>query len=284
MLINSAKLGDFGLYFLHDGEFWLDAGGYFGVIPKVIWSKLIDTDDLNRTVLKSNPMLVKTGEHNVIIDPGLGNKYTEKQKKIWKISNEPSIVDSLKVIGMIPDDIDAVVATHLHFDHMGASTRLDEAGNAVPLFKNAVHYIQKGEWEDATHPDERTKGTYFLENYVPLMDAGLVKLIDGDVEVLPGISVEVTGGHTKHHQIIFIRSKGETAVYFGGIVSSINHVRVAYTMGFDLYPVEIMEQRKKLYKRAIEENWLICLEHDPEYPAIRIKEGERHYTYEPYQF
>ncbi|RKZ31348.1 MBL fold metallo-hydrolase [bacterium] len=283
-MIKSTKIGDYEVFFLHDGEFWLDGGGYFGVIPKVMWERLVAPDEKNRVVLKSNPMLVKTGEHNVLIDPGLGNKYNEKQVKIWKIKNEPSVIDSLAQIGMTPDDIDIVVATHLHFDHMGASTRWQEPGVAVPVFKNATHYIQRGEWEDATHPDVRTKGTYFLENYVPLMEAGLVELIDGDVEIVPGISVEVTGGHTKHHQIVFARSRGETAVYFGGIVSSINHVRIAYTMGFDLYPVEIMQKRRELYERAIAENWLVCLEHDPDYPAIHIKFDGKHYSYEPYQF
>ncbi len=283
-MIKKTKIGDFELYFLNDGEFWLDGGGYFGVIPKVLWSKMVTPDEKNRVVIKSNPMLVKTPEHNVLIDPGLGNKWTEKQIKIWKIKNEPSVIESLAEIGMTPDDIDVVVATHLHFDHMGAGTRFDENGKAIPVFRNAVHYIQRGEWEDATHPNERTKGTYFLENYMPLHEAGLVKLIDGNVKVVPGISVEVTGGHTKHHQIIFAKSQGETAVYFGGITSSVNHVRVAYTMAFDLYPVEIMESRRELYPRAIEENWLVCLEHDPDYPAIYIKHDGKHYTYEPYEF
>ncbi len=282
--VKSAPLGSFRLFFLHDGEFWLDGGGYFGVVPKVIWSKLVTPDEKNRVVLKSNPMLIKTPSHNVLVDPGLGNKYTEKQKKIWKIKNEPSVVESLAAIGLTPDDIDVVVLTHLHFDHSGACTRFDEAGRVVPTFRRAKHFIQRGEWEDATHPDERTKGTYFLENYVPLQEAGLVEFLDGDAEIVPGVSVVVTGGHTKHHQIIFARSQGKTAVYLGGIVSSVNHIKIAYTMAFDLYPVEVMEWRRKLYPKAIEENWIICLEHDPQYPAIYIRRGEKDYTFEPYNF
>lgn len=280
-MIKSTNIGDYRIYFLHDGEFWLDGGGYFGVIPKVLWSRFVTADEKNRVMLKSNPLLVKTGEHNVLIDPGLGNKYNDKQRRIWKIKNEPSIVESLAEIGMTTDDIDIVVATHLHFDHMGASTKFDDNGEVVPVFRNARHYIQRGEWEDAINPDERTKGTYFLENYVPLMENGIVELIDGNVEIVPGISTEVTGGHTKHHQIIFIKSKGETAVYFGGIVSSVNHIKLAYTMGFDLYPVEVMQRRRELYPRAIEENWLVCLEHDPDYPAIYIEYDGKDYTYKP---
>jgi len=283
-MIKSINIGEFELHFLHDGEFWLDGGGYFGVIPKVLWSRMVTPDEKNRVVLKSNPLLVKTDNNNILIDPGLGNKYNEKQAKIWNIKNEPSVVDSLAEIGMTPEDIDIVIATHLHFDHMGASTKFDESGKVVPVFKNAVHYIQKGEWEDAVNPNERTKGTYFLENYVPLQEAGLVEFLHGDSEIIPGVSVEVTGGHTKYHQIILIKSKGETAAYFGGIVSSVNHIKLAYTMGFDLYPLEIMDRRRELYERAIEENWLVCLEHDLDYPAIYIKRGDKDYTYEPYVF
>ncbi|MBN1754964.1 MBL fold metallo-hydrolase [bacterium] len=284
MKIESTKVGEFDLFFLHDGEFWLDAGGYFGVIPKVIWQKLVETDELNRTVLKSNPLLVCNGEHNVLIDPGLGGKYNDRQVKIWKIKNQASVIESLNALGLTPEDIDVVVATHLHFDHVGSCTRWDKDGKAVPVFPNAIHYIQKAEWEDATHPDERTKGTYFPENYLPLQENALIKLIEGNKEILPGISVEVTGGHTRAHQIIFIRSGGQTAVYFGGIVSSVNHVKLAYTMAFDQYPVEIMQQRKKLYKRAIAEDWMVILEHDPNHRAIRIKQSERDFEFDTIKF
>ncbi len=279
-MVKKHQLGNYELFFLHDGSFWLDGGGYFGVVPKVIWQKLIQPDELNRVKLNINPLLVRTPEHNILIDPGQGNKFTEKQKKIFGINYEPSLEQSLAEIGLTPDDIDIVVATHLHFDHVGACTKFDESDNIVPTLKNAIHYFQKDEWEDATHPNERTKGTYFLENYVPLKEAGLVRLIEGNIEVIPGISVEITGGHTKHHQIIFIKSEGETAVYFGGIVSAVTHIKIPYTMGFDLYPVEIMEKRKELYQRAIEENWLVCLEHDPINRAGNIKFDGRNYQFE----
>ncbi|MCK4339817.1 MAG: MBL fold metallo-hydrolase [Candidatus Cloacimonetes bacterium] len=270
-IVKNLKLGDFELFFLRDGSFWLDGGGYFGIVPKIIWEKLVYVDEFNRVKLNSNPLLVRTGKQNVLIDPGLGNKYSEKQKNIFKIDYEPSIAQSLAEIGMNPDDIDVVVATHLHFDHMGACTKYDN-GKIVPTFKNAIHYVQKGEWEDATHPNQRTKGTYYLENYVPLMDAGLVKLVEGNVEIIPGFSVEVTGGHTRHHQIVFAKSNGKIAVYFGGILPAVTHLKIPYTMGFDLYPVEVMERRRELYQRAVKENWLVCLEHDPESRAGYIRQ------------
>ena len=278
-IVKNLKLGDFELFFLRDGEFWLDGGGYFGIVPKVIWSNLVTPDELNRVKLNSNPLLVKTDKHNVLIDPGLGNKYSVKQKKIFKISYEPSIEKCLNEIGMTADDIDIVVATHLHFDHVGGCTKIENE-KIVPTYKNAIHYFQKNEWEDATHPNQRTKGTYYLENYVPLMEAGLVKLVEGNVEIISGISVEVTGGHTKYHQIVFAKSKGETAVYFGGILSAVTHIKIPYTMGFDLYPVDIMKKRQELYQRAIKENWLVCLEHDPENRAGYFKFDGKNYQFE----
>jgi glyoxylase-like metal-dependent hydrolase (beta-lactamase superfamily II) len=278
-IVKHCKLGDFDLFFLRDGSFWLDGGGYFGIVPKVIWQKLVEPDELNRVKLHINPLLVRTDQHNILIDPGLGNKYSDKQKKIFRMNYEPSLEQSLAEINMTTDDIDVVVATHLHFDHVGACTKFDSSGNVIPAFKNAVFYFQKAEWEDATHPNERTKGTYFLENYVPLQEAGLVQFIEGNTEVVPGISVEISGGHTKHHQIIFIKSQGETAAYFGGIVSAVTHLKIPYTMGFDLYPLEIMEKRRELYARAIKENWLVCLEHDPEHRAGYIRFDGKNYHF-----
>lgn len=280
-IVKKIKLGDFELFFLRDGEFWLDGGGFFGVVPKVIWQKLTTPDELNRVKLNSNPLLVKTDKHNVLIDPGLGNKYSAKQQKIFKIKYQPTLENSLAEIGMTADDIDIIVATHLHFDHVGACTKI-ENGKIVPTFKNAIHYFQKNEWEDATHPNERTKGTYFLENYLPLMEAGLVKLIEENVKIVPGISVEITGGHTQYHQIVFAKSNGKIASYWGGILPAVTHIKIPYTMGFDLYPVEIMQKRKELYKRAIEENWLVCLEHEVENPFgyIRLTEDGKNYYFE----
>lgn len=279
-IVKNFILGDFELLFLRDGAFWLDGGGYFGIVPKVIWQKLIYSDELNRVKLHINPLLVRIGTHNILIDPGLGNKYSDKQKNIFNMDYEPSLEQSLAEINMTTDDIDVVVATHLHFDHVGACTKFDSSGNVIPTFKNAGFYFQKDEWEDATHPNERTKGSYFLENYVPLKEAGLAKFIEGNSEIVPGISVEVTGGHTKHHQIIFIKSKGETAVYFGGIVPAVTHLKIPYTMGFDLDPITIMEKRKELYGRAIKENWLVCLEHDPENRAGYITFDGKNYQFD----
>lgn len=290
--VKKIRLGNFELFFLRNGSFWLDGGGCFGIVPKIIWRKLVYADELNRVKLDSNSLLIRTDEHNILIDPGLGNKYSEKQKKIFRIENKPSIDQSLTELGITSDDIDIVIATHLHFDHIGAFTKYDNQSdiqgdrNIVPSFPNAIHYIQKGEWQEAISPNERTKGTYFITNYMPLMDAGLVKLIEGNQEICPGISVEITGGHTKYHQIVFIKSQANIAVYLGDIMPTANHIKVAYTTGFDLYPVEVMRKKRELYQRAIDENWIVCLDHDSKNCAgyIRQTPDAKNYTFQPYEF
>lgn len=279
-MIKSHRLGECTLYFLHDGDFKVDCGSYFGIVPRVMWEKIVEFDELSRCTLHLCPLLVVTPEHHILIDPGIGDKFTDKQIRIYGIDRSTTLQSSLKEIGLSTDDIDFVIPTHLHFDHFGAATRYDEDGNAVPVFGNAVHVIQKGEWEEATHPDERTKGTYFLENYVPLQSHRLVRFIEGDTEISPHVSVEVTGGHTRWHQAVFIRSEGETAVYTGDILPDVNHLQIAYVAAMDQYPVEMMQRRREYYRKAIDEKWLLCLDHDPNHRAGYLSYDGKKYHFE----
>jgi glyoxylase-like metal-dependent hydrolase (beta-lactamase superfamily II) len=280
-MIQSFSLGNCQLFFLHDGAFSIDCGSLFGIVPKIIWEKLVNADELNRCEITINPLLVKTPEHHVLIDPGLGDKYSEKLRFIYNIKKEKSIVDSLIEINLKPEDIDIVIATHGHFDHIGAGTKANEHGKIVPTFPNAKYYFQKGEWEDASNPDERTKATYFKENFIPLQEHGLVELIDGEVQILPQIRVEKTGGHTKHHQMVIIESDGKTAVYPGDILPSTFHLPIPYVMALDLYPVEVMEVKRKLYQRAIDRNWLVIIDHGENVRAGHIRFEEKKYHFDP---
>jgi len=279
-MIQSIQLGNCQLFFLDDGAFSLDCGALFGIVPKIIWEKLVNADEMNRCEITINPLLVKTPEHHVLIDPGLGDKYSEKLLFIYNIKRDKTLLDSLKEISLKPEDIDIVIATHAHFDHIGAGTKVNENGEIVPTFPNARYYFQKGEWEDALNPDERTKATYFKENFLPLQEHGLVELIDGDVQILPQIRVEKTGGHTKHHQMVIIESNDKTAVYPGDILPSRHHLPIPYIMALDLYPVEVMEAKRKLYKRAIDGNWLIIIDHGEEIRAGHIRFDGKKYNFE----
>ncbi|MGQ9559798.1 MAG: MBL fold metallo-hydrolase [Candidatus Oleimicrobiaceae bacterium] len=274
------RLGDCELFFLRDGAFWLDGGAYFGVVPKPLWEKIAQPDAQNRVRLCINPLLVRTPEHLVLIDPGLGDKWSDRQREIYCIERTPSLQESLALYGFSPKDIEIVIATHLHFDHVGACT-VSEQGGVVPAFPNARHYFQRGEWEDAVAPNERTRAAYQSADFVPLQQSGLVELIDGPCQIVPHVTVEVTGGHTRCHQVVFIECQGQKAVYLGGILPATSHMPIAYTMGFDLYPMTVMDTRRALYRRAAAERWLVCLEHDCAVPAGHIAlEGEK-FVFQP---
>jgi len=271
------QLGDCTLYFLRDGAFWLDGGGYFGVVPKVLWERLMCPDERNRVRLAINPLLVRTGECLILIDPGLGDKWDDRQRAIYRIERTPSLHQTLAAHGFTPEDIDIVIATHLHFDHVGACTVPGEDGRVVPAFPKARYLFQEGEWADAVRPNERTRAAYVSADFVPLAEAGQVQFLHGSSEIVPGVRVEITGGHTRCHQIVLIESQGQVAAYLGGILPSVSHLPIAYTMGFDLYPVTVMDMRRELYERAISEKWLVCLEHDCAVRAGYIsREGEKY--------
>ena len=279
-MIKSLSLGNCQLFFLDDGAFSIDCGILFGIVPKIIWEKLVNADEMNRCEITINPLLVKTAVHHVLIDPGLGDKYSEKLRYIYNIKREKTIEDSLKEINLKLENIDIVIATHGHFDHIGAGTKANDDGKIIPTFPNARYYFQRGEWEDANNPDERTKATYFKENFLPLQEHGLVELIDGDVPILPQIRVEKTGGHTRHHQMVIIESDGKTAVYPGDILPSSHHLPIPYVMALDLYPVEVMAAKRRLYQRAIDGNWLIIIDHGEEVRAGYIRFDGKKYSFE----
>jgi len=280
-MAKSLSIGDCHVFFLEDGSFALDAGAYFGIVPKLIWQKLVKIDEFNRCRIAINPLLIKTTQHVILVDPGLGDKYGDKLRFIYDIRGETNLLSSLQAIRIQPEDIDIVVATHMHFDHIGALTRINENNEVVPTFPNAVHYFQRGEWDDATHPDERTKATYFLENFQPLQERGLVKLIDGDVSIAPHVRVEMTGGHTKHHQMVIVEANGRTVVFPGDILPSVDHLPVPYVMALDLYPVDVMAQKRNLYRRAIENDWIVCIDHANGENAGRIRYEGKRYVFEP---
>ena len=276
------KLGKFTLISLSDGTFWLDGGAMFGVVPKVIWEKLNPADELNRIELGLNPLLIQTGEKNILIDTGIGDKFDEKFKKIFRVDKSQHLLNSLGNIGLKPEDIDIVINTHLHFDHCGGNTCVKE-GKIVPTFPNAKYVIQKGEWENAINPNERTRASYLKENFVPIEEAGQLELIEGDVEILPGIRVYVTGGHTKSHQVVFIEAGDKKAVYLGDLIPTASHIKLPYIMGYDLYPIETLEKKRELLPKAISENWLLVFEHDPKITMGYLEEKEGKFLVKPIQ-
>jgi glyoxylase-like metal-dependent hydrolase (beta-lactamase superfamily II) len=269
-------LGDFDLVSLTDGAFRLDGGAMFGVVPKPLWERRAPPDDRNRIALGMRPLLVTTRDERILIDCGIGAKMSPKDVEIYAIDRTPTLDRALEAAGLSRDDIDVVVASHLHFDHFGGATeRVDGALRAV--FPRARHLIRRGEWEDATHTHERNRASYLPDNFVPLEAAGVVDFIEQDGEVRPGISVWRTGGHCMHHQIVRIESGGRTAVFTADLMPTTAHVDPAWIMGYDLYPMDTLAYKKRFLREAIEREYVIFFEHDPAIAAgiIRERDGKR---------
>ncbi len=265
-------LGDFELTVLSDGTYWLDGGAMFGVVPKPLWEKRIKADEQNRLTLGLNSLLVRTGRHTVLIETGIGSKLSEKQRSIY--GNQALLMRSLEAADVAPDEIDVVINTHLHFDHCGWNTQ-SKNGRVVATFPRATYYAQEGEWRHAQEQHERDRVSYISDNYDPLVRTGQMKLLEGDSEIVPGISVQVFPGHTRDLQVVTLRSEGKTACYPGDLIPTTAHLDPTWVMAYDLFPLESIESRHNFYRRAIPENWLLIFTHDHEHPFAYIERDER---------
>lgn len=272
------QFGEFELTPLLDGRFRLDGGAMFGVVPKPLWNRRAPADDRNRISLAMRPLLVRRNiAAPMIIDAGVGAKMDAKSVDIYAIDRSTNLESTLREAGLTTSDIGTVLASHLHFDHAGGFTTLTESATVVPAFANARYLINLGEWNDATHPHERNRASYFVENYVPLHDAGVVDFTDDNAGIVDGIRVQRTGGHTRYHQIVYIESDGRTAVFAADLIPTTAHVDVPWIMGYDLYPMETLEFKRAFVREAIDREYLIFFEHDPQIAAgyIREKDGRR---------
>ena len=264
-------LGSFELTALSDGLYQLDGGAFFGVIPKALWSRKVTADDQNRVLTGLNSILVRTGEKNILIETGIGNKLPEKMAQIF--GQPAQLLENLSTAGVSPEQIDIVINTHLHFDHCGWNT-ISHNGKIAPTLPNATYYVQEGEWKHA-HEGQRDSVSYLHENYDPLVESGQMKLLHGNQQIVPGISVEVFPGHTRDMQAVLIQSGGKTACYISDLIPTSAHVELNWVMSFDLYPVESIESRKRYYSRVIPERWLTMFTHDPEIPWAYLESDER---------
>ena len=265
-------LGDFELTAVSDGVYHLDGGAFFGVIPKSLWQKKVVADENNLVPTALNSVVVRTGKQTVLIETGIGNKLSDRMIKIY--GQPAKLMENLGAAGISPEDIDIVINTHLHFDHCGWNT-VREGEKIVPTFPKAKYYVQDGEWQYATHSSERDAISYISANFEPLIASGQMQLLKGDQEILPGISVKVFPGHTRHMQAVILRSGGRTACYISDLIPTSWHLDVAWVMSFDLFPLETMESKKRYYAQAIPENWLTMFTHDPNIPWGYIARDER---------
>lgn len=258
------KLGKLNLYPLSGDFFKLDGGAMFGIVPKPLWQRRIPADRRNRIRLALNPLLIRTRDKNILVNTGIGDKYGAKLRRLYGIRHPAGLVTSLTKYGLKPEDINLVILTHLHFDHCGGNTYYAEPGKLAPTFPRATYIIQQGEWAAADQPTERTAASYLKEDFSPLKEYGNLKLIEGNQPITPEVRVKVTGGHTRHHQVVLIESAGKKAIYWSDLIPTTVHISLPYIMGYDLYPLETLKAKKELLAQALNEKWLCFWEHDPE--------------------
>jgi glyoxylase-like metal-dependent hydrolase (beta-lactamase superfamily II) len=263
------KFGNFEIFSIVENSFKIDGGAMFGVVPKIIWERLVPSDEFNRVKLDLNLLLVKTGGENILIDAGMGDALSEKQKKIYGIEKPSALEKKLSDLDLTPEDIDLVILTHLHADHAGGVVKLNESGKKTPRFPNARHIIQIKEWNDAMSPDERTTATYLTENFKLLKEHDLLELVDGEDEVAKGIKVTSTGGHTPGHQVVFIEDGNNKIMWPGDIIPTASHLKIPYVASVDLFPLETMELKRKFLNMCINDGWLLAFDHD-----VNIKLGK----------
>lgn len=258
------KIGPYTISTVEAGNFRLDGGAMFGVVPKVLWNRTNPADELNRIEMVMRCLLIEGDGRKVLVDTGAGNKEGQKFSDMYAIDNsENSLLRSLAARGIQPGQITDVVFTHLHFDHAGGATRL-EGSHVVPTFPNARHYVQRRHWEHALNPLERDRASFFEHNYRPIQEAGQLELVDGDVELLPGIEVLTHHGHTPAMQSVRVFGGDETAWFPTDLIPMSAHVPLAYIMGYDLNPVTTLNEKKALLPRALDEKWILVYEHDPQ--------------------
>jgi glyoxylase-like metal-dependent hydrolase (beta-lactamase superfamily II) len=276
-LTRTLILGDMRVHALEAGIQWLDGGAMFGVVPRPLWEAKIPPDERHRIPLALRCLLVETPNALVLVDSGIGDKESEKFKDIYGVDNagDPTrLEDAIRSLGFGLDDVDLVVSTHLHFDHAGGGVILRADGTMAPAFPQARFVIQKGELGFAGSPNERVRASYMTKNYAPLVEGGVVDLVDGPTELVEGLRLLPTPGHTPFHQSIVLESQGETAIFLADLCPTAAHLPLPWIMGYDLEPIVTLETKRALWETVREEGWILIFQHDTNVPWGRMDSTE----------
>ena len=269
------RFGDYRIEIVPDTEFWLDGGAMFGVVPRNLWSRVCPPDEQNRIRMNMNCLFVDTGKERLLIETGIGEKWSAKEQGRYGIRRERPLTESLLLLaGVKPEGITIVVNTHLHFDHCGGNTALNSSSRAVPTFSNARYFVSRREFEHAQEPTERDRASYIPLNWQPLLDSGQLELKDCNYEVVPGLTMETYAGHNRSMQCWRLIQKGRTIFGFADLVPMRAHVSYPWIMGYDLFPLETLEAKKRLLPQAVRDQWLCFFYHDPDAPLCHLIDSE----------
>jgi len=278
------QLGDYRVEIVQDTEFHLDGGAMFGVVPRNLWARDCPPDDENRIRMNMNCVFIDTGSEKILIETGIGDKWSAKQRSMYGIDRQRLLSETLQSqTGAAADEITIVVNTHLHFDHAGGNTMLDAQGKSVPTFPNARYFVSRAELEHAEHPTERDRASYLPENWRPMVESGQLETKDSDYEVVPGLRMETVAGHNRSMQCWRLERAGKTIFGLADLVPMRAHVRLPWIMGYDLYPLETLSAKKELLPQAARENWICMFYHDPDEPLCRLQQGEKELSPIPYR-
>lgn len=251
----------------------------FGVVPKPLWTRRYPCDDVNSIPQQASPLLVTTGDTALLIDTGLGNKLDERQRRIYRLEEEPRVVEDLALVGLTPEDIDFVIMTHMDWDHAGGGT-MPRNGFVVPTFPKARYVVQRVEWDACTNPTSRTRHGYWPENWQPLLEAARVEIVEGDAELVSGVHLHLTGGHTHGHQLVRLDggsgtspssapAPGDAAIglntmlHMGDIMPTHAHFNPLWVMGYDNFPLTSIERKEYWLPKAKTGGWRLSFYHDP---------------------
>jgi glyoxylase-like metal-dependent hydrolase (beta-lactamase superfamily II) len=272
--------GEIEVQYLDGGQFGLDGGAMFGVVPKVLWEKKSPPDENNRIRMRANSLLVRAHRKDILIETGNGTKWDAKQRAIYNVQDGDPLLDSLNRAGVQPDDIDLVINTHLHFDHCGGNTRVRN-DRVVPTFRRARYVVQRSELEHAMNPTERDRASYVAENFAPISKLGLWDLVDGDVEILPGISVARIPGHNAGIQAVVITGGGRTLAFVADLIPTRHHIPLPWIMAYDLYPLQSLETKRIWIPPMVSKRWIVVFGHDPDVSAATLREQNGKIEAEP---
>ena len=266
------KIGEWKVSILETGDFWLDGGAMMGSIPKVLWSKAHPCDQINRIQLAMRCLLLDDGKNIVLIETGIGDKNSKKFIDMFNISqDENALSNTLSKYGYMPENITHIILTHLHFDHAGGATIVDEKGDFKPAFPNALYYISETNWEAGLNPNYKDKASYLEENYIPLKNAGVLKIIPENSEIIKGISTYVVNGHTYGQQLVKISDDKETLVFCSDLIPLKSHLKIPWIMGYDLNASLTLKEKEQFLNCASDNDWILYFYHDPEIVAVKIK-------------
>jgi len=269
-------MGDLELHVLIASRWKADGGLMFGVVPKVLWEKQKPADENNMIDCACVCLVARVNGRVVVCETGIGTKLSERRALQVALREPEGLLSSLRRLGIRPDEVDAVITTHLHWDHAGGLTRRDERGGLGLTFPKARHFIQRSEWEFGLHPDVRSQSGYVADDFTPLADGHrLVEFLSGDAEVLPGVEVRHVGGHTPGSQVVILRSGELACALTGDLVCQTPHLRVPWTMSADLDALRVLEEKARLLDEAQKHRWLLILSHEPDQPVGRLEPGGR---------